>query len=69
VADPQGKVLSVSISIQAQDLGFRVGKATLLDAVDLTLAVGELTAVVGPNGAGKSTLLRLLAGDLRLPPR
>ena len=52
-------------SIQAQDLGFRVGKATLLDAVDLTLDAGELTAVVGPNGAGKSTLLRLLAGDLR----
>lgn len=51
--------------IEAGDLGYRVGKATLLESVDLSLAAGELVAVVGPNGAGKSTLLRLLAGDLR----
>jgi iron complex transport system ATP-binding protein len=38
----------------------------VLDAVDLTLRPGEVTAVVGPNGAGKSTLLGCLAG-LRRP--
>ncbi len=30
--------------------------------LDLTIAAGEIVAVVGTSGAGKSTLLRLLAG-------
>ncbi|MFD6134407.1 heme ABC transporter ATP-binding protein [Isoptericola sp. NPDC060257] len=43
----------------------RADGATLLDAVDVDVLVGEVLVVVGPNGAGKSTLLSVLAGDRR----
>ena len=35
-----------------------------LDAVDLSVAPGEVVALVGQNGAGKSTLMAILAGAL-----
>lgn len=37
-----------------------------LDRVRVTLAPGELVAVVGPNGSGKTTLLRALVGSAAL---
>ena len=40
----------------------RFGAVTAVDAVDLTVADGELFTLLGPSGCGKTTLLRLLAG-------
>ena len=38
------------------------GDLPVLGQIDLTVAAGEIVAVLGPSGCGKSTLLRVLAG-------
>lgn len=40
------------------------GADSILNGVDLTIAGGELVALVGANGSGKSTLLSLCSGYL-----
>lgn len=51
--------------LRLRGLGVRLGRARVLDGVDLAAPTGSWTAIVGPNGAGKSTLLRAAAGLLR----
>jgi branched-chain amino acid transport system ATP-binding protein len=51
-------------TLQATALTRRFGGLTAVNAVSLSLHVGELHAVIGTNGAGKSTLVNLLSGEL-----
>src|SRR6188768_2264944 len=52
----------MTATLVAQGLAGGYGHRTLFDALDVTVAPGDVVGVVGANGAGKSTLLRLLAG-------
>lgn len=48
--------------ISARGLKVKRGERTILDAVDIDLAAGEIVTLIGPNGAGKTTLVRVLLG-------
>jgi branched-chain amino acid transport system ATP-binding protein len=50
--------------LEVRALSKSFGGLRALDAVDLTLATGEILGVIGPNGAGKTTLFSLIAGSL-----
>jgi len=46
----------------ASNISYFYHKKAILDAVNVKLQAGKLTALLGPNGAGKSTLLKILSG-------
>ncbi|MEM7754086.1 MAG: ABC transporter ATP-binding protein [Planctomycetota bacterium] len=53
------------MTLSVQDIVVRLGGATVLNKVGVSIADGQMLAVIGPNGSGKSTLVRTLAGVLR----
>jgi ABC-2 type transport system ATP-binding protein len=47
--------------LEATDLTVRFGKVTALDGLNLAVPSGEVLALLGPNGAGKTTFVRTIA--------
>lgn len=54
-----------SPAIRTRGLTRSFAGESAVDGIDLTVASGEVHAIVGLNGAGKTTLMRLLLGMLR----
>jgi iron complex transport system ATP-binding protein len=48
-------------SLVVDNLTLGYGDRTVIDALDLTVPAGRITAIVGPNACGKSTLLRSMS--------
>lgn len=46
--------------IEASNIVKRYGDLTVLDRVSISVADGEVVAIIGPSGAGKTTLLQIL---------
>jgi branched-chain amino acid transport system ATP-binding protein len=56
--------MSAFPALSVSDLGKSFGGLKAVEAVELSLQVGERRAIIGPNGAGKTTLFNVIAGEL-----
>jgi ABC-type Fe3+/spermidine/putrescine transport system ATPase subunit len=49
-------------TVELRRLCKRYGAAVAVDRIDLSIAEGEMIALVGPSGCGKTTVLRMISG-------
>jgi putative spermidine/putrescine transport system ATP-binding protein len=61
-ATAMGTGSATGVEVRLEGLRRHYGPVVALDGLSLTLAPGELVALLGPSGCGKTTALRLLAG-------
>jgi len=51
-------------ALELRNVAYAYDRRPVLHHVDLTVPLGNFTAIIGPNGGGKSTLLKLTLGQL-----
>ena len=60
-----GAIEAAGPPVSARGLVKRYGDLAAVDAVDMTVAAGDVYGYLGPNGAGKTTSLRMMLGLIR----
>jgi ABC-2 type transport system ATP-binding protein len=65
IPEAKGTATQAAPLLEARDLTVRFGKVTALDGLNLIAPPGEVLAILGPNGAGKTTFVRTVATLLR----
>jgi branched-chain amino acid transport system ATP-binding protein len=58
-----GAVAAVTL-LATEGLSRHFGGLNAVDAVDFSLAPGEIRAIIGPNGAGKTTFVSMICGRI-----
>ena len=51
--------------IEFDNVSFSYGDTPVLQGVSLSIARGQVVAIMGGSGSGKTTLLKLIGGQLR----
>jgi ATP-binding cassette, subfamily B, multidrug efflux pump len=72
IPDGEGPPLPASTApahVAIKGLAIQLGGRRVLDAIDLELAPGTVTAIVGRTGSGKSTLVDALCRSIQVPPQ
>ena len=62
MSEAPSKPASTGVEVRLEQLRRVFAGVVALDELSLTLAPGELVALLGPSGCGKTTALRLVAG-------
>ena len=60
-----GSTVDPAAGLRLVDVHFAIRGREIFTGLNLTIAPGEITAIMGPSGTGKTTLLRLITGQVR----